>query len=103
MSFYNTIHLHGEDLSRAIQSTHTQEEIILRFLAINAGEWSAWDLHQQPNFYHLPITSIRRALTNLCQKGEILSTGMKKGNYGKPVHTYTANAFHKTIGGYLKA
>ena len=95
--FYNTIHLSPAELARASQTNATQEEIILRFLSTNAGDWSAWDLHQQPNFYHLPITSIRRALTNLCQKGDILSTGMKKGTYGKPVHTYTANAFHKSI------
>lgn len=97
MSFYNTIHLTGEELARAVQSTDTQEQIILRFLSSNAGEWSAWDLHQQPNFYHLPITSIRRALTNLCQSGAIVTTGMKMGTYGKPVHTYMANAFYKSI------
>lgn len=95
--FYNTINLPMEELAKAAQANATQEEIILRFLATNNGEWSAWDLHQQPNFYHLPITSIRRALTKLCQRGDIVSTGMKKGTYGKPVHTYTANAFHKSI------
>ena len=95
--YYNTNHLSGVELAQSIANNATQEEIILRFLSTNIGDWSACDLHKQPNFYHLPITSIRRALTNLCQRGDIITTGMKKGIYGKAVHTYTANAFFKSI------
>lgn len=90
MSFFNTIHLSGEELAKAIQSTDSQETIILRFLEANHGNWSAWDLHRQPNFYHLPITSIRRALHNLFDRGQIVESGMIKGAYGKPVNTYSA-------------
>ncbi len=91
--FYNTIGLKGNDLSKAVKSNETQEAIILRFINANNGSWSAWDLHDTANFYHLPITSIRRALHNLVDRHEIREVGMTIGPYGKPVTKYTSNVF----------
>jgi len=37
-----------------------------------------------------PITSVRRALTNLCHAGKVCRTGEKEGQYGQPIGQYRA-------------
>jgi len=37
-----------------------------------------------------PITSIRRALTNLCNTGRIIKSGQVPGQYGRPINVYKA-------------
>ncbi len=37
-----------------------------------------------------PITSVRRALTNLHKRGRIKKTGTVTGQYGRPVNVYRA-------------
>ena len=93
--FYNTIGLQGGQLAQAQKSNENQESVILRFLNANTGAWSAWELHETPNFYHIPITSIRRALHNLYARDEIKEAGMVMGPYGKPVTKYTSLVFHQ--------
>lgn len=93
--FYNTIGLQGGQLAQAQKSNENQESVILRFLNANTGTWSAWELHETPNFYHIPITSIRRALHNLYARDEIKEAGMVMGPYGKPVTKYTSLVFHQ--------
>lgn len=94
--FYNTIGLSGSELAQAKRSNENQEAVILRFINANNGAWSAWDLHQTPNFYHIPITSIRRALHNLLDRHEIREVGMTVGPYGKPVTKYTSNVYFQS-------
>lgn len=93
--FYNTIGLQGGQLAQEQKSNENQESVILRFLNANTGSWSAWELHETPNFYHIPITSIRRALHNLYARDEIKEAGMVMGPYGKPVTKYTSLVFHQ--------
>lgn len=93
--FYNTIGLNGSQLADAKRSCQNQEAVILRFINANTGSWSAWDLHETPNFYHIPITSIRRALHNLLDRAEIKEVGMTIGPYGKPVTKYTSNIYYQ--------
>lgn len=94
--FYNTIGLNGSELAQATKTNKNQEAVILRFLNANHGSWSAWELHETPNFYHIPITSIRRALHNLVDRAEIKEVGMVIGPYGKPVTKYTSNIFFQS-------
>lgn len=93
--FYNTVGLQGGQLAQAQKSNENQEAVLLRFLNANKGTWSAWELHETPNFYHIPITSIRRALHNLSARDEIKEAGMVMGPYGKPVTKYTSLVFHQ--------
>lgn len=36
----------------------------------------------------VPVTSIRRALTNLSNGGQISKTGQVQGHYRRPINTY---------------
>lgn len=37
---------------------------------------------------NVPVTSIRRALTNLSNSGQISKTGQVQGHYRRPINTY---------------
>lgn len=94
--FYNTIGLKGSDLNNSIKSNAKQEDTILKFLTTHPGSFTAWQLHETADFYHIPITSIRRALHNLMDRCLIREDGMSVGPYGKPVTKYSANVFYQT-------
>lgn len=93
--FYNTIGLNAKDLTQANKSNAKQEDTILKFLNTHPGSYTAWELHDFADFYHIPITSIRRALHNLMDRCLIKETGMSVGPYGKPVTKYSANIFYQ--------
>lgn len=93
--FYNTIGLNGNELNNAIKSNAKQEDTILKFLTTHPGSFTAWQLHETADFYHIPITSIRRALHNLMDRCLIREDGMSVGPYGKPVTKYSANVFYQ--------
>jgi len=95
-SFYNTIHLEARELSEAQQKALTQEQRILRFVirfrqrasfAPSAIAKSVFDGEG------IPITSVRRAMTSLTKRGDLLKSGaMIIGPYGKPEHLWTVAA-----------
>ncbi len=87
MSFYNTTNLKGQDLFEAIMQANSQEEFVLNMLK-KKRRMTASELYKHyPK--PAPITSIRRALSNLKKKGLVRKTGQtKKGIYGKPEYVY---------------
>ncbi len=91
-SFHNSIPLEGEELKKANQDANNQEREIVRFLQRNPGKYFA--PHQlEEHFDKWPLTSIRRALSNLTKKG-ILMKSLKPeimGSYGKPVNGWMLN------------
>lgn len=67
----------------------SQEQAVLKIFKdkkkLSASE--AWLLYNKKD--NTPITSIRRAITDLCSEGELVKTlKTKEGLYGKPEHIY---------------
>ena len=92
-SFHNTIEASGDDLKTFEAKAQTQEEKIAAFfmMACPGGtEYAPSDLHLGL-FDHkkVPLTSIRRALSNLTRQGILVKTGkQKRGPYGKPEYKW---------------
>ena len=90
MSYYNTNKLAGFDLKEANRKASTQEDRILHFFERNRGNrYSPEDIQMYCQMATRPLTSVRRAITNLTSEGHLRkTTDMKPGLYGKPVHTW---------------
>ena len=85
-SFHNTIEVTGEELARYEMRAGAQEEHVYRAYKnhkkLTPSE--AWDW-LYPNIKLTPLTSIRRAISNLTAKGALEKTKEQKtGIYGKP-------------------
>lgn len=94
-SFHNSVKLTGSNLAKAELAAKTQEEKVLLFF--KQRPWSAFS----PSRVHklmlmegliaetVPITSIRRALTNLTEENKLEQTGDQvDGPLGKPEHVW---------------
>lgn len=91
MTFYNTINVRGSQLSVYIDDTKNQEDIIAGIFEMNplAALTPEDILKISPDFSRTPITSIRRAFTNLKKEGVIFKTDYQiEGMYGKPIYTW---------------
>jgi len=90
MSYYNTTNLSGFDLKESKRKASTQEDRILHFFERNQGNrYSPEEIQTYCQMVTRPLTSVRRAITNLTSDGYLRKTNdMKPGIYGKPVHTW---------------
>lgn len=92
MAYFNTNNLTGDQLKLFQKQAKTQEDRIFAFLVQRPNHWFAPHAIQMLAFQHrrTPITSVRRALTNLEHKGKIVRSPLANaiGEYGHPVHTY---------------
>lgn len=85
--FYNTINLAGEELKGAQANSSKQQQMIFDL-------FKKWRIAMTPSdvwlqFKQWPITSVRRAITNLTKSGKLEKMGeMKMGLYGKPEHKW---------------
>lgn len=90
--FYNTIELEGAPLQSAREKARYQEDLVLdAFLGNPAASMTAEDaLKALPT--GTPLTSARRAITNLCERGRLikipLSEKLTIGAMGKPIHSW---------------
>jgi len=85
ISFYNTINLTGPDLTAAREACNKQEQRILDLMAVGQL-YTPFEVRGLYNRIYpaCPITSIRRAMTNLTDKGYLIkSDKMKAGEFGK--------------------
>jgi len=91
-SFYNTNGLAGEQLERRIERAESQEERVQAlFEAHPAFRLTPFEV-QQAVLPGSPITSVRRAVTNLTDQGVLRKTDhQKEGPYGDPNYTWTLN------------
>jgi hypothetical protein len=89
--FYNTTKLKGNELKAAEETAKTQEEIILEFFESNRNLEASPETVQILNFSsHVPLTSIRRGVTNLTNDGKLLKTEKTEvGRYGAKTHLWT--------------
>jgi len=101
MSYHNTNQLSGIALSRAIKKATSQENIVLLFF--KAYPHRSYAPHEIRNLLEMelsnaPLTSIRRAMSNLKNNGRLIKTDeMIDGPYGSPVHRYRLNINKKPI------
>jgi|TARA_R100000655_G_scaffold13520_6_gene30562 hypothetical protein len=90
--YYNTNKQTGEDLRESRNTAKTQSEIILEFFQNNPNlQLSPFEILDTLEL-NAPITSIRRAMTDLTLEGKLKKTDvMVSGPYGKNVHTWRLN------------
>jgi len=87
--FYNTNKETGSTLKKSHKKAANQQVIILNFFNFHPhGYFTPFDIQYRTRI-NAPITSIRRAMTNLEGDKKIIKTGkMKPGQYGKQNHTW---------------
>jgi Fe2+ or Zn2+ uptake regulation protein len=90
MSYYNTNNETGAILEQSKAKASTQEDLIHLFFIENRGlTFSPDAVHMALFGFNVPLTSVRRAMTNLTEAGFLEKTAeMSKGQYGKMVHTW---------------
>ena len=93
MSYYNTNKLSGKDLETAINKAKSQEaQVELHMKANSSKRYTPFQLQEAfITDYDIifPITSVRRALTNLTNdKILVKNDKMVIGDYGSPNHTW---------------
>jgi hypothetical protein len=96
MPFFNTIHVRGQQLATYEVKADYQEDLIAEFFRNNPGAQITPEdiLKHHPGFTRTPITSIRRAFTNLANDLKIYKTDNQvEGMYGMPIHTWTTFPF----------
>ena len=91
-SFFNTIKATGQKLFEYQDSAKSQEQRIFNYLKSKPWQWYTPTAIQQLLFDDglTPITSVRRATTNLEKQGKIEKSPSANamGPYGKPCHTW---------------
>lgn len=92
-NYHNTTNLHGEEIKNAHVKAHTQKVKVLE-LYKSGKEYTAsdiWIILCGPAT-NTPITSIRRAITDLTNENKLVKTAnMKIGMYSKPESFYKLN------------
>ena len=101
MSYFNTTNETGEILTLSHEKAKTQEEAIYAyFLSCNEPLSPSMVLEQMR--LNCPITSVRRAITNLTNDGKIIKTDdYVKGAYGKHEHLWELKKEKVEVQGFL--
>lgn len=90
MTYYNTNQLDSQQKARATRDNANQEQLI-RFAFADGGWHSPSEVLRfvEDNGERWPLTSVRRAITNLTESG-YLEKGDKTspGMYGRPEHLW---------------
>lgn len=90
-SYHNTNHLLGVDLECAEVNVKGQEAAILKFFRDRTGMYLTPEDASAALSARTPLTSVRRAISNLTEKGLLRkTTAMRKGKYGKQIHHWIA-------------
>ena len=97
MSYFNTTNESGTTLNNNVAKAKSQEEEIIDFFKyvnsfneFNSTPSELQMLNLKLKIY--PITSIRRALTNLTKQGKLIKTDEKRiGMYGRSEYVWKLN------------
>jgi hypothetical protein len=83
-SFYNTIALEGAALEEARRSGAVQTDVVLAFFKLFPDHsFTPAEVHRLI-LPHAPITSVRRAITDLTKAGKLRKTSERRvGDYGQ--------------------
>ena len=74
--YYNTVPISGEDLKDKQEKALTQEQIILDLFKKHK-RFSPFQLYRRNFAGKAPITSVRRAITELTKSGFLRKTGVR--------------------------
>jgi hypothetical protein len=90
--YYNTNNEKGVVLQNSRRQARTQQERIRMYMQCWPNRlFTPFEIQEQI-LSGTPITSIRRAMTNLTDDGHLIKTDTKKvGKYGKANHTWKYN------------
>ena len=91
-SYYNTTKETPKELAISKVKAHTQEESIMDIFfdrgLMNMTPSDIWHIYCE-EFKNVPLTSIRRAITSLTNRYQLVKTDkMKMGLYGKLEHCW---------------
>jgi hypothetical protein len=89
--FFNTIDAKGEELKRYRDNAGKQEKRVLELFSVyrTLSPSSLLAVYRDSS---VPLTSLRRAITTLTNKGFLIKTDrLTKGNYGMNEHVWTIN------------
>ena len=89
--YYNTTNQTGKTLTNNWDNSKTQEDLIMDFFGRLKERYRGADTYATPHQVYLafdekyPITSIRRAMSNLTASGKLQKTTIQRtGGYAKP-------------------
>jgi hypothetical protein len=82
MSYFNTTHETGQTLVDAKAKAKTQDELIMDFFK-GGAKFTPWGVYSQLLSFgrisnNVPITSIRRSISNLCSSGYLVKLNEKR-------------------------
>ncbi len=93
-SYHNTTNSSGDELLRYDAKAKSQEGKILHWLEEGAGlglkgPYAPSMIRKLCFANQVPLTSVRRALSNLTEARQLVKTDtQKRGPYGRPEHTW---------------
>ena len=90
-SYYNTTRSFGEELVLYESKASSQERVIIAWMQSRhiARGWTPEEIRDVVFKRRIPITSVRRAITNLTNAGMLEKTSVqRKGDYGRPCHVW---------------
>lgn len=88
-SFYNTSEYEGRELREAEAKAATQEDLVLAMFRALPGRLLTPEDVSRTVLHGAPLTSARRAITNLAKRGLLEKTSARlRGAYGRPVHCW---------------
>lgn len=76
------------------ESAEGQEDVLLKFFLLYSREGERWtpsEIHARPQFQRWPVTSVRRALTDLTKAGQLVhhQSDRRPGPYGANESTWS--------------
>ncbi len=97
MTFYNTSHTLGDELRKYQTQAASQEATLLRaFIKRWKRPMTPTQARLAAGLDQAPITSIRRAITNLTTAGELeKTTQQRRGPYNRPEYLWRAAEKHR--------
>jgi hypothetical protein len=88
LAYYDSTHLPPTDLASAHRAAKGQEAAVLAVFYAHGGLLSPSRVLALSGL-SAPLTSIRRAMTNLTEDGQLVKTDLQRtGPYGKPEHLW---------------
>ena len=97
MDYFNTNKEAGGDLDKSISKANKQDLIIFEYFKSHPDEeLTPFEVHNRTGLVGVPLTSIRRAMSNLTEDGKLIKTDSQKlGKYGKKNFCWKLNKHWK--------
>ena len=85
MTYHNTTESTGDELRHYRERARTQDEQVLSWFTVYEQEATPSEIWRVVFNESVPLTSVRRSLTNLTNNGDLEKTSeQRKGPYGRP-------------------